>query len=220
MKKVVKTFEKFARPELIDGLELVDSMSVDDFMSKIIDNDLDLEGKIFRLVDYTPQPDRWVQEIRMGINPDTGEAEEMVMYVPESKVMMFKSPFVIFPGNVHMVRKWFYTIGGITKRYTGKFPEKKKAVEESYIVFSGLSVSAMTEYLSPDDFYNVLDTIFEGTTEEEIKSRAAKCTRNYIGYNFKSVLVYEIEDLDTAVEAIYEEVTNTPWDFLSKQEKY
>lgn len=212
MKKVVKTFEKFTRPELIDGLELVGTMSADDFMSKIIDNDLDLDGKIFRLVDYTPKPDRWIKEVRTGINPETGEVEEMEMYIPESKVMMFKSPFVIFPGNVHMVTRWFHTIGGVTKRYTGKSPEKKKAVEESYIVFSGLSVSAMSDFLSSDDFYNVLDTIFEGTTEEEMKRKAAKCTRNYIGYNFKSVLIYEIEDLDTAVEAIYEEVTNTPWD--------
>ena len=35
MKKIVKTFEKFNRPELIDGLDLVDKMSVDDFMSNV-----------------------------------------------------------------------------------------------------------------------------------------------------------------------------------------
>ena len=211
MKKIVKTFEKFNRPELIDGLDLVDKMSVDDFMSKLIDDDLDVSGKVFRLVDYTPQPDKWEKEIRMGINPDTGEAEEMEVYVPVSKQMMFKSPFVIFPGRVHMVKKYFYTVGGETKRYTGKNPEKKGLVENSYIVFSGLSISALTEAMSQEDFYNVLEKAFEGSSEPSLMTRASKCTRNYIGYNFESVLVYEIEDLDTAIEAIYEEVSDTPW---------
>lgn len=213
MKKIIKTFEKFTRPDLIDGLELVGKMDVNDFMSHLADNDLDTKGKVFRLVEYTPQPDRWLRQVKVVTNPDTGKEERMEVLVPDSRQPMFKSPFVIFPGNFYVVSRYFIKTGADAwKRYTGKFPEKKGAVEQSVTMFNAVSISAMSNAFLEDEFVHVLETIFDGTTNPETKTKVSKCTRNYTGYNFDSVLIYEIDDPEDAAIGIAEEVYETPWD--------
>lgn len=214
MKKYIKLFEDFDRNENLEGLKLVKKISTDDFMNKLKTNSLDKGNYVYRLINYKPNSIiEWRKSGEM-MKPITKGDKKSIEVIDNN---MYTSPFIIYPRPFNFNEFYFIkNDDGTYTRYNGKSEKKKKLCEVSKIsVLSAFSLSAFvgnrTDGIDLSDTeYMKLVSLIENVFDNEKRHNSwIQSNRNYIGYIFDEVFVYEITDPEAAADTIIDECDAT-----------
>lgn len=212
--KHIKLFEEFDRPEELDGFRLVGKMTTEEFMNKLKTRSLMRKNYVYRLMEYIPNSElSWdvSGSIAMPIRKDKKA-------VAVNGNNMYLSPFIAYPKPYERELKtcYFYLDeDGNYSRYKGTSEKRKlQMIEKAIDVFCGISFSAFignrsSEAISDTDFIKLSNLVEDIFDNEKRHSSWISSTRNYLGYNFSGVLVYEITNPTDAVDTIIYECENT-----------
>lgn len=214
MKKYVKLYEEFSRPEDLEGFSLVKKISTENFMAMIRNKTIEHKNYVYRLINYRPRTElKWEMHDEMMIPIVDGDKKA----VSVEGNNMYSSPFIVYPKSL---KKGNYVFqkneDGTYSRYTGK---SKKVLETCIMsdvtVFSGISFSAFFGNrttgveISDTDFMKLVTLLTEVFDNEKRHESWVRSTRNYTGYIFDEVYVYEVIDPEEAAETIIEECEAT-----------
>lgn len=216
MKKYIKLFEEFNRPEDLIGFNLVKKISTENFMEMLRNKSFEPKNYVYRLINYRPRTDlKWTM---------TGEMMRPIVKGDKKAVAvegnnMYTSPFVVYPKSIKKANYVFMkNEDGTYSRYTGKSKKKLElCVNADVVAFSGLSFSAFFGNrtdgveISDTDFMKLVSLLTDVFDNEKRHDSWIKSTRNYTGYIFDEVYVYEITDPEEAAETIIEECDATKY---------
>ena len=230
--------EDFDRSEEIEGLNLVEKITTEDFMEAVKNGTID-NSYIYRLVDYQPKPDKWVYDTsephevfrpvyvhhttylrgRGGGKFSYWKAENMPMTDVDIdwkgkkfSQSMFASPFIIYPSNFREIEDYYIKNGPYYLKY-GKLKQKsEKVVKGNHIGFKALSVSSLIKHMNELELDDELDlnVLLSEDNEKQLGVSLKRFGRNYIGYDFAEVLVYEVVNSNAAIGSI--EIENAATD--------
>lgn len=216
MKKYVKLFEEFSRPEDLIGFNLVKKISTDKFMEMLRNKTFEPKNYVYRLINYRPRTElKW--EVSGEMMKPIVKGDKKAVAVEGNN--MYTSPFVVYPKSIKKANYLFIkNEDGTYSRYTGKSKKKLElCVGADIVAFSGISFSAFFGNrtdgveISDNDFMKLVSLLTDVFDNEKRHDSWVKSTRNYTGYIFDEVYVYEVTDPEEAAETLIEECDATKY---------
>lgn len=216
MKKYIKLFEEFNRPENLIGFNLVKKISTEKFMEMLRNKSFEPKNYVYRLINYTPRTElKWSMSGEM-MRPIVKGDKKAVSVKGNN---MYVSPFVVYPKSIKKTNYVFMkNEDGTYSRYTGRSQKKLKlCINADVVAFSGFSLSVYfgnrTDGIETSDteFMKLVGLLTDVFDNEKRHKSWIESTRNYTGYIFDEVYVYEITDPEEAAETIIEECDATKY---------
>lgn len=215
MEKYVKLFEEFNRSEELEGFNFVKKISTDDFMKMLRTASFEPKNYVYRLINYKPNSEvTWVISDEM-MKPIVKRDKKSVKVVGNN---MYNSPFVVYPKSL-IKKNYMFVQDEATGEYVRYKGKSKKVMETCTMgdvaTFCGISFSAFFgnrtggETITDSDYMKLVALLTDVFDNEKRHESWIKSTRNYTGYIFDEVYVYEITDPEVAVDTLIEECDAT-----------
>lgn len=215
MEKYVKLFEEFDRSEELEGFNFVKKIPTDEFMKMLRNASFEPKNYVYRLINYRPNSEvTWVMSGEI-MRPIVKGDKKSVKVVGNN---MYNSPFVVYPKSL-IKRNYLFTKDEATGEYVRYMGKSKKIAETCTMAdvaaFRGISFSAFFgnrtdgATISDSDYMKLVALLTDVFDNEKRHDSWIKSTRNYTGYIFDEVYVYEITDPEIAVDTLIEECDAT-----------